>query len=94
MSLSGIISRGLGVLVAVAYLCLASTGYLTPNLAGPILVGMVLGLLLIWFPETIGGALEHFGPRRTAPENPPFVVALAGWLFLLGVPVVVVLLSK
>jgi hypothetical protein len=94
MSLSGIVSRGLGVLVAVAYLCLASIGYLTPNLAGPILVGMVLGLLLIWFPETIGGALAYFGPGRTAPETPPFLVALAGWLFLLGVPVVVVLLSK
>jgi hypothetical protein len=93
MSLSGIISRGLGVLVAVAYLCLASAGYLT-HLAGPILVGMVLGLLLIWFPETIGGALEYFGPGRTAPDTPPFLVALAGWLFLLGVPVVVLLLSK
>lgn len=82
------------MLVAVAYLCLASVGYLTPNLAGPILVGMVLGMLLIWFPETIGGALAHFGPRRTAPETPQFLVAVAGWLFLLGVPVVVALLAK
>ena len=57
-------------------------------------MGMVLGLLLIWFPETIGGALEYLGPGRTAPETPPFLVALAGWLFLLGVPVLVVLLSK
>ncbi len=94
MSLSGIISRGLGVLVAVAYLCLASVGFLPPDLAGPILVGMVFGLLLIWFPETIGGALEYFGPGRTAPQTAPFLVAFAGWVFLLGVPVVVVLLSK
>jgi hypothetical protein len=50
-------------------------------------VGTLLPLALVWFPEFLGG-LTGWGTRVPVDQpSPPKLVALIGWLFLLGMPV-------
>jgi hypothetical protein len=53
-----------------------------------------VGLLLIWFPEQIGSAIISTLDRPAPTETPPVLVAFMGWVFLVGVPVVIALLLK
>ena len=51
--------------------------------------GALLPLALIWFPEFLGG-LTGWGTRAPVDRpSPPILVAGMGWLFLLGLPVLV-----
>lgn len=52
-------------------------------------VGALLPLALIWFPEFLGG-LTGWGTRAPVDRpSPPRLVAALGWLFLLGLLVLV-----
>jgi hypothetical protein len=93
MSKSGIISRVASLLVAALWLCLAATDSIPHSVGGPIAGALVLGLPLIWFPERISSIILPIG-RGPSFETPPFLVAFAGWVFLVGVPLFVALLSK
>jgi hypothetical protein len=56
-------------------------------------VGAILPLALIWFPEFLGG-LTGWGTRAPVDQpSPPKLVAGMGWLFLLGLPVLVFFLA-
>jgi hypothetical protein len=56
-------------------------------------VATLLPLALIWFPEFLGG-LTGWGTRAPVDRpSPPKLVAAAGWLMLLGLPVLVLLLT-
>jgi hypothetical protein len=56
-------------------------------------VGVLLPLALIWFPEFLGN-LTGWGTRAPVDQpSPPKLVAGMGWLFLLGVPVLVFFLA-
>ena len=56
--------------------------------------GVLLSLALIWFPEFFG-RLTGWGTRvRVDRPSPPALVALLGWLFLLGLPALVLLLAR
>ena len=60
-------------------------GTFTLTVAG----GVLLPLALIWFPKFFGG-LTGWGIRaRVDRPSPPSLVALIGWVLLLGVPVLV-----
>jgi len=85
-----VISRGASLLVAALYLGLAASGVFPERLGGPILVALLFGLPLIWFPERIGN-LTGYG--RINVETPPVFVTLGGWILLLGVPVAIAILS-
>jgi hypothetical protein len=89
-----VVSRGGSLLVVVLYLCLAAAGALPGSVAGPILGGLLFGLPLIWFPEPIGSMTGYMGHGRVRIETPPFLVAFAGWMFLLVIPGLVAILSK
>jgi hypothetical protein len=91
---SRIISRCASLLVVAMYLCLAAFDELPNNVGGTIGVALLFGLPLIWFPEPIGSLTGYLGHGRISVETPPFLVAFGGWLFLLGVPVVVAILSR
>ena len=57
-------------------------------------VGVLLPLALIWFPEFLGG-LTGWG--MSAPidrPSPPLLVAVLGWLLLLGLPVLALVLGR
>jgi hypothetical protein len=56
-------------------------------------VGAILPLALIWFPEFFG-SLTGWGTRAPVDRpSPPSLVALLGWLFLLGLPPLVFLVG-
>ena len=54
---------------------------------------LLLPLALIWFPEAIGSATGYLGHGKIDVETPPFLVATAGWFFLVGIPLIVMLLG-
>jgi hypothetical protein len=94
MSKGEIISRAASLVTAACYLCLAAFGKVPEDLAGPIGVALIIGLPLIWFPEPIGSLTGYFGHGAITVETPPFLVALGGWMFLIGVPALVAALLK
>jgi hypothetical protein len=51
-------------------------------------------MAMIWFPEPIGSVTGIVGRGYVSVETPPFFVALMGWFFLVGLPVVIGLLSE
>ena len=56
--------------------------------------GVLLLLALIWFPEFFG-SLTGWGTKVPVDRpSPPSLVALLGWLFLLGLPALVFLLGR
>jgi hypothetical protein len=77
-----IISRAVSLLVVVAYVAIAAFVRVPTNLTGPIILGVVAGLLMIWFPEQIGSTLLPTLDRLAAADTPPVLVAFMG----LGVP--------
>jgi hypothetical protein len=96
MSRNEIISKAASLLTATLYLCLAVFGKFPQDLGGPIALALIVGLPLIWFPEPIGSLTGYFGIGHGAitVETPPVLVALAGWMFLIGVPALVAALLK
>ena len=56
-------------------------------------LGTSLPLALIWFPEFLG-SLTGWGTRAPVDQSsPPRLVAAAGWLLLLGLPVLTLFLA-
>jgi hypothetical protein len=92
MSKWTLISRGASVLVAAVYL----TGAVLDGGIKGLGFGVILlfPLALIWFPEPIGSITGIVGRGYVSLETPPFFVALVGWFFLVGVPVIIGLLSQ
>jgi hypothetical protein len=88
MSRSALISRGASLAVAAGWVCLAALDEVPRGVQSTLGFAFILGLPLIWFPEPISSIipLGYAGPDL---ETPPFLVAFAGWLFLLGVPLIV-----
>jgi len=56
-------------------------------------VGALLPLALIWFPEFLG-SLTGWGTGAPVDQpSPPWLVAAAGWLLLLGLPALMLFLA-
>ena len=56
---------------------------------------LLLVLALIWFPEQLGEFTGYVGRAGNIDvETPPLLVSLAGWFFLVGLPVLVWWLSR
>jgi len=56
---------------------------------------LLLVLALIWFPEQVGEFTGYVGRGGNIDvETPPLLVSLAGWFFLVGLPVLVWWLSR
>ena len=51
-------------------------------------VVLLLPLGLIWFPDELGSMTGYFGRGGNInTETPPIMVSVAGWFFLVGLPV-------
>jgi hypothetical protein len=62
--------------------------------AATVTAGVLVPLALIWFPEFCGG-LTGWGMRtRVDQPSPTKSIAATGWLFLLGLPVLVYFLAS
>jgi hypothetical protein len=90
-----LISRCASVLVALGYIvaCIAYRGRLTSE---ALLVALVLlmPLALIWFPDVFG---DYIGPVRGGyvdTPTPPVLIVLAGWFFLIGLPLILFFIRR
>ncbi|HEV8000885.1 MAG TPA: hypothetical protein VGP63_13460 [Planctomycetaceae bacterium] len=92
MSKWTLISRGASLLVAALYLAGAVFDEGVKGLGFGVV--LLFPLALIWFPEPIGSITGIVGRGYVSLETPPFFVALVGWFFLIGVPVIIGLLSQ
>lgn len=53
-------------------------------------VALLLPLTLIWFPDELGSFTGYVGRGGNIDtETPPILVSIAGWFFLVGLPVLV-----
>ena len=87
-------SRLISCAIAIAYV--ATAGYFAGAEAGIKTIGSVsLPLVLIWFPEFMGGLTEFVSLGRPVinKPSPPGCVAAMGWFFLCGLPPVLVLIA-
>lgn len=49
--------------------------------------GLLFPLALIWFPEEIGSLTGYFRSGYVNVQTPAIIVSFGGWLFLVGLPV-------
>jgi hypothetical protein len=90
------VGRVLAVLIAVGYLVAAlvlqdgSTKWL------PVLgLALLVPLALIWFPHRIGPASGYTVNRQYVDQpTPPVLISLAGWFFLVGLPLIYFLILR
>jgi hypothetical protein len=94
MSKSAILSRVASLFVVALWICLAAWNRLPEAAPGTMSLALFVGLPLIWLPETIGSLTGYIGHGPITLETPPVLVAFAGWLFLVGVPLIAALLSN
>jgi hypothetical protein len=87
------IGRLVSLALAAAYVIAGFAWQKSWAFALTVAAGTLLPLALIWFPEYLGN-FTGWGTRAPIdrPSPPRFVVA-AGWLFLVGLPVLVFLLA-
>jgi hypothetical protein len=86
-------SRILAVLIALAYLLAAAISEGWTHEFGGIAIYLTVALALIWFPDEIGDFTGHYRAQITAP-TPGILISLAGWFFLVGMPVICFLLRR
>jgi hypothetical protein len=56
-------------------------------------VSLLLPLALIWFPEQFGEATGFIGRGYVDVETPPEIVSFLGWFFLIGMPLILLLIA-
>jgi hypothetical protein len=94
MSRSGIISRAASLLVAGSYAIYAVfQGRATGADLMTFCLALTMPLALIWFPEQIASVVGFMGRATVHPDTPPFLVAFMGWVFLVGFPLLIVVLA-
>jgi hypothetical protein len=87
------VGRLVSLVIAAAYVIAGFVLQKSWGFALTVAAGMLLPLALIWFPEWLGG-LTGWGTRAPVDRpSPPRFVAAAGWLILLGLPLLVLLLA-
>ena len=85
VTVTKLVALGIAVVEVIAGFALEKSWVFALTLAG----GAILPLALIWFPEFLGG-LTGWGTRAPVDRpSPPILVAGMGWLFLLGLPLLV-----
>lgn len=78
------VSRILSLLVTAGY---ALVAFKYAGLAGlKWCLGLLGPLAFIWFPDEIGGLTGYFQTGYVNVQTPGKIVSFLGWLFLVGVP--------
>lgn len=86
--------RILSLLCAAGYVIFATESQGIQGLK--CLLAVVMPLLLIWFPDELGSATNYFAGHsfRVNAETPPILISIMGWLFLIGLPLLLYFLWK
>lgn len=80
-------SRILSLVFAVPYVAVLLSRYGLNRLTVAALLLAILSLALIWFPEQMSRFSHDIGRSHTvATETPAIFASIAGWIFLVGVP--------
>lgn len=58
------------------------------------LLGALLPLSLIWFPEEIGNLTGFYKTGYVNVQTPGLAISFLGWFFLIGVPVLFYFLTR
>jgi hypothetical protein len=86
------VARVVSLAIAAAYVVAGFALVKSWTFVLTVAAGTILPLALIWFPEFLGG-LTGWGTKAPIDRpSPPRFVAAAGWLLLLGLPMLVFLL--
>jgi hypothetical protein len=89
------ISKVVASLLGLAYILAAGVSRDGLPFAGTVAVGVLLALALIWFPGEIDSWIRlsrsRGTPGLTMKPSPPWLVALMGWVFLVGLPLFLLL---
>jgi hypothetical protein len=92
LTVSKFVALGIAVIYVVLLVARGDADASTTCQYGVFLL-LVLGL--IWFPEQVGEFAGYVGRGGNIDlETPPLLVSLAGWFFLVGLPVLVWWLSR
>ena len=89
------IGKILGLLVAMGYAVamIVHAGGVTEVVVKGCVV-LLLPLALIWFPDELGSMTGYVGRGGNIDtETPPMLVSIAGWFFLVGLPVLMYFLG-
>ena len=89
------IGKILTLLIAIGYAVgmVVDAHGVTPDVAKGCVV-LLLPLALIWFPEELGSVTGYVGRGGNIDtETPPILVSIAGWFFLIGLPVLIYFLG-
>jgi hypothetical protein len=87
------VSKIVGLVIAIGFAVIAIAGGGIEGLKCSL--ALFLPLALIWFPDEIGGATGYVigNMMQVDTPTPPILISMAGWFFLLGLPVIVYLLG-
>ncbi len=83
------LSRVLSIIAAISMVVMTRNAGASLADTGSYALFVLLPMSLIWFPEFFG---DYIGPSRGFYINnptPPFLVAAAGWFFLVGIPLII-----
>jgi hypothetical protein len=76
--------------LALAYVIAAGVSVEGLPFAGTVALGVLIPLLLIWFPEEVESWFRSSRwrglPGVWVPRSPAWLVAAMGWVFLVGIP--------
>jgi len=89
------IGKILGLLIALGYVVamIVQAGGITLTVFKGCMV-LLLPLALIWFPDELGSLTGYVGRGGNInTETPPILVSIAGWFFLVGLPVLMYFLG-
>jgi hypothetical protein len=90
-------SKLAALLLALAYIIAAAVSGAGFSFAGTVAVGVLLPLALIWFPEEVESwsRLWRRGgiPALHEAPSPAWMVAMMGWVFLVGLPLFLLLVG-
>lgn len=83
------LGRSLSLLIAVGYVAAIIIVGMSKWVV-PLVAALLVPLALIWFPRRIGSASNYRVNRQHIDQStPPILIALAGWFFLIVLPLVV-----
>ena len=89
------ISKMIALAIATAYVIAGFALEKSWTFALTVAAGALLPLALIWFPDKIGKAKGYwYNHEYIDQESPPVLIAFAGWFFLVGLPVVLLLIWR
>ena len=58
------------------------------------LLGALVPLALIWFPEEIGSLTGYYKTGYVNVQTPGLLVSMLGWLLLVGVPLIIYFVTR